>query len=50
MLDFMNKADVAHRIHYSIHAMSADADRGQDAMKATLILAGLYVELSLIHI
>ncbi len=44
MLDFMNKADVAHRIHYSIHAMSADDIRGVDGMKATLLLAGLYVE------
>ena len=44
MLDFMNKADVAHRIHYAIHAMSADEVRGVDAMKATLLLSGLYVE------
>ena len=44
MLDFMNKADVAHRIHYAIHAMSADSGRGVDAMKATLLLSGLYVE------
>ncbi len=39
----MNKADVAHRIHYTIHAMSAD-ERGFDAMKATLLMSGLYVE------
>ena len=44
MLDFMNKADVAHRIHYTIHAMSAEDCRGFDAMKATLLLSGLYVE------
>jgi len=44
MLDFMNKADVAHRIHFAIHAMSADDSRGVDGMKATLLLSGLYVE------
>ena len=40
----MNKADVARRIHYTIHAMSADDERGYDAMKALLLLSGLYVE------
>ena len=44
MLDYMNKADVAHRIHFAIHSMSADDTRGVDGMKATLLLAGLYVE------
>lgn len=46
MLDFMNKADVTHRILYAIHAMSLDQDRGQDSMKSILLLAGLYVEVS----
>ena len=41
MLDYMNKADVAHRIHFAIHSMSADDARGIDGMKATLVLAGL---------
>ncbi len=44
MLDFMNKADVAHRIHYAIHAMSADDERGVDGMKSLLLLSGIYVE------
>lgn len=44
MLDHMNKADVALRIHHAIHALSADEDRGHDAMKSLILLSGMYVE------
>jgi hypothetical protein len=44
MLDDPNKADVALRIHYAIQAMSHDQERGYDAMKEILLLAGMYVE------
>lgn len=44
MLDFINKADVAHRIHFAIRAMSQEEGKGTDAMKAIMLLAGMYVE------
>ena len=44
MLDYMNKADVALRIHYAIQSLSEDEAHGTDAMKATMLLAGMYVE------
>jgi hypothetical protein len=44
MLDFIHKTDVAHRLHFAIHSVSVDDTRGFDAMKATLMLSGLYVE------
>ena len=44
MLEDSNKADVTLRIHYAIQALSEDEARGTDMMKATLLLAGMYVE------
>jgi hypothetical protein len=44
MLDFMNKAEVAVRIHDSIQALCFDSDYGTDTMKATLLLSGMAVE------
>ncbi len=44
MLDYMNKADVALRIHHAIQTLSEDEHRGCDAMKATMLLSGMYVE------
>jgi hypothetical protein len=44
MLDDSNKADVALRIHYAIQSLSRDEARGLDMMKATTLLAGMYVE------
>ena len=44
MLEDPNKADVALRIHYAIQALSEEEGRGTDMMKATLLMAGMYVE------
>lgn len=44
MLDFMNKAEVAVRIHDSIQALCEEPDYGTDVMKATMLLAGMTVE------
>lgn len=44
MLDSMNKADVALRIHYAIQTLSHDEEMGTDAMKAIMLLSGMYVE------
>lgn len=44
MLDCQNNADVALRIHYAIQSLSSEEGRGVDTMKATLLLAGMYVE------
>ena len=44
MLSFMNKAEVALRIHNTIQALSAESGRGTDSMKATLLLSGMLVE------
>lgn len=44
MLDFMNKAEVAVRIHDSIQALCHDPEYGTDTMKATLLLSGMAVE------
>ncbi len=50
MLEDENKADVAHRIHYAIHALcseeSRDGRHGYDGMKALTLLAGMYVEVA----
>jgi len=50
MLDDENKADVAHRIHYALHALcsevSEDGTSGYDGMKALTLLAGMYVEVA----
>ena len=43
MLDYQDKADVALRIHYAIQSLSSD-ERGLDAMKSVMLLAGMYVE------
>lgn len=40
----MNKADVAIRIHYAIQGLCEDQDYGTDAMKALMVLSGMYVE------
>lgn len=44
MLDDQNKADVAHRIHFAIQSLSYEEGKGTDAMKAMMLLAGMYVE------
>ena len=44
MLDYMNKADVAIRIHHAIQALCEDEEYGTDAMKALMVLSGMYVE------
>ena len=44
MLDYMNKADVILRIQYAIQSMTAEGDRGCDAMKTTMLLSGMMVE------
>lgn len=44
MLDYMNKADVAMRIHATIQALSYEEERGTDAMKAMLLFSGMIVE------
>lgn len=43
MLLDQNKADVTHRIHTTIHALTLDEGHC-DAMKALCLLAGMYVE------
>ena len=44
MLDSANKADVAHRILYTIQSLCEDENQGMDAMKVINLLAGIYVE------
>lgn len=44
MLNFMNKADVALKIHDSIYLLSAEEDGRTDAMKSILLLSGMLVE------
>ena len=44
MLDYMNKADVALRIHATIQSLSEEDGRGCDAMKAILLMSGMLVE------
>ncbi|MCB1530186.1 MAG: hypothetical protein H6853_07725 [Rhodospirillales bacterium] len=44
MLDFMNKAEVAARIHDSIQGLCHDEERGIDGMKELLLLSGMMVE------
>jgi hypothetical protein len=50
MLEQENKADVAHRIHYAIHALCheefEDGRAGFDGMKALTLLSGMYVEVA----
>ena len=44
MLDFMNKAEVAVRIHDSIQGLCHDEEQGIDGMKELLLLCGMMVE------
>lgn len=44
MLDFMNKADVAERIHAAIQALSEEPEQGTDGTKALMLLSGMLVE------
>lgn len=44
MLDYMNKADVALRIHHAIQTLCEDEERGTDVTKAIMYLSGMYVE------
>lgn len=44
MLTFMNKADVAQRIHACIEEFSSEPGRGVDGTKAILLYSGILVE------
>lgn len=44
MLNHLNKADVAARIHASLQSLSEEPMQGTDAMKMMLLLSGMLVE------
>lgn len=44
MLSFINKSDVASRIHHAIQVLSEEPGQGADGMKTLMLLSGMLVE------